>query len=84
MPPQRELGKDSGSVDSVLRAVVFKACGSTDPMRVGREHEKDTRADALIVSMSTTKLSLGMVASLKSPLPFHPVKSLYLASQFEE
>src|SRR5450759_3913975 len=29
------LGKDSGSVDSVLRAVVFKACGSTDPMRVG-------------------------------------------------
>src|SRR5260370_24782535 len=36
VPPQRELGKDSGSVDSVLRAVVFKACGSTDPMRVGR------------------------------------------------
>src|SRR6266567_3977428 len=34
--PQRELGKDSGSVDSVLRAVVFKACGSTDPMQVGR------------------------------------------------
>src|ERR1039457_7264886 len=36
VPPQRELGNDSGSVDSVLRAVVFKACGSTDPMRVGR------------------------------------------------
>src|SRR5664280_3097931 len=35
VPPQRRLGKDSGSVDSVLRAVVFKACGSTDPMRVG-------------------------------------------------
>jgi hypothetical protein len=34
--PQRELGKDSGSVDSVLQAVVFKACGSTDPMPVGR------------------------------------------------
>src|SRR5271169_1561450 len=33
-PPQRELGKDSGSVDSVLRAVVFNACGSADPMRV--------------------------------------------------
>src|SRR5713226_538279 len=29
-------GAFSGSVDSVLRAVVFKACGSTDPMRVGR------------------------------------------------
>src|SRR5271166_169186 len=26
----------SSSVDSVLRAVVFNACGSTDPMRVGR------------------------------------------------
>src|SRR5664280_2485134 len=28
--------KHSGSVDSVLRAAVFKTCGSTDPMRVGR------------------------------------------------
>src|SRR5271157_5016354 len=28
VPLQRQLGKDSGSVDSVLRAVVFKACGS--------------------------------------------------------
>jgi hypothetical protein len=45
-----------------------------------QEHEKDIGADAVIVSMSTTKLSLGMVASLQSPLPFHPVKSLYLAS----
>src|SRR5260370_42124082 len=35
VPPQRELGKDSGSVDSVLRAVVYKACGATDPTRVG-------------------------------------------------
>jgi hypothetical protein len=29
-----------------------------------------------IVSMSPTKLSLGMVASLQSPLPFHLAKSL--------
>src|SRR5271169_3541705 len=36
VPPQRELGKDSGSVDSVLLAVVSTACGSTDPMQVGR------------------------------------------------
>jgi len=45
-----------------------------------QEREKDIRADAVIVSMSLTKLSLGMVASLQSPLPFHPAKSLYLAS----
>jgi len=37
-------------------------------------------ADAVIVSMSPTTLSLGMVASLQSPLPFHLAKSLYLAS----
>jgi hypothetical protein len=80
VPPQRELGKDPGSVDSVLRAVVFKACGSTDPMRVGRSARRIFRADAVIVSMSPTKLSLGMVASRQSPLPFHPAKSLYLAS----
>src|ERR1700674_1338081 len=78
--PQREPGKDSGSVDSVLRAVVFKPCGSTDPDRSWQEREKDIRADAAIVSMSPAKLSLGIVASLQSPLPFHPVKSLYRAS----
>jgi hypothetical protein len=44
-----------------------------------QEREKDVRADAVIVSMSPTK-SLGMVASRQSPLPFHPAKSLYLAS----
>src|SRR5258708_39883824 len=78
--PQRELGKDFGSVDSVLQAVVFKACGSTDPMPAPQEREKDVRADAVIVSMSPTKLSLCMIASRQSPLPFHPAKSLYLAS----
>jgi len=45
-----------------------------------QEREKDTRADEVIVSMSTTKLSLGMVASVQSRLPFHAAKSLYLAS----
>ena len=49
-----------------------------------QEREKDIRADAVIVSMSPTKLSLGMVGSLQSPLPFHPAKSLYLASWLEE
>jgi hypothetical protein len=58
--------------------VVFKACGSTDPD--WQEREKNIRGEAVIVSMSPTKLSLGMVASLQSPLPFHQAKSLYLAS----
>jgi hypothetical protein len=35
-----------------------------------QEHEKDIRAHAVIVSMSPTKLSLGMVASLQGLLPF--------------
>ena len=72
-------GAFSDSVDSVLRA------GSLQDMRLYRsdagwqERGQDIRADAVIVSM-TTKLSLGMVASLQSPLLFHPAKSLYLAS----
>src|ERR1039457_6601606 len=65
VPPQREPGKDSGSADSVLRAVVFKACGSTDPMRVGRSAERYSRrcSDRL---HQPTKLSLGMVASRRA------------------
>jgi hypothetical protein len=39
-----------------------------------QEREKDIRADAVIVSMSPTKLSLGAVASLQSPLPSQPSK----------
>jgi hypothetical protein len=39
-----------------------------------QEREKDIRADAVIVSMSPTKLSLGAVASLQRPLPFQPSK----------
>jgi hypothetical protein len=45
-----------------------------------QEREKDIRTDAVIVSMEPTKLSLGMVASLQSPLLFHLAYSLYLAS----
>jgi len=41
-----------------------------------QEREKDIRADAVIVSMSPTKLSLGMV----EPAAVSPGKSLYLAS----
>ena len=60
--------------------------GGFQAMRVYRsdagwqERGKDIRADAVIVSMSPTKLSLGMVASRQSPLPFHLAKSLYLTS----
>ena len=39
-----------------------------------QESEKDIRADAVIVSMSPTKLSLGMVASLQSPRCLSPCK----------
>ncbi len=45
-------GAFSGSVDSVLRAVVFKARGSTDPMRVGRSAGKDIRPDAVVIPTS--------------------------------
>ena len=37
----RSGGAFPDSVDSVLRAVVFKACGSTDPMGVGRRAGSD-------------------------------------------
>ena len=39
-----------------------------------QESEKDIRADAAIVSMSPTKLSLGMVASLAEPAAVSPYK----------
>ena len=39
-----------------------------------QESEKDIRADAVIVSMSPTKLSLGMVASLAEPAAVSPYK----------
>jgi hypothetical protein len=41
-----------------------------------QEREKDIRADAVIVSMSPTKLSIGMVSSLQSPLPVSPGKNI--------
>src|SRR6266852_2889196 len=72
-------GTFSGSVESVLRAVISRhAVYRSDAG--WQERGKDIRADAVIVSMSPTKLSLGMVASLQSPLPFRLAKSLYLAS----
>ncbi len=39
-----------------------------------REREKDICADAVIVSMSPTKLSLGIVASLVEPAAISPYK----------
>src|SRR4030088_1377245 len=39
-----------------------------------QEREKDIRADAVIVSMSPTKLCLGMVASLVEPAAVSPYK----------
>ena len=39
-----------------------------------QERGKDIRADAVIVSMSPTKLSLGMVASLAEPAAVSPYK----------
>ena len=64
-----------GSVDSVLQAEVFQECGSTDPMRICRGAGRIFLCDRLD---EPTKPSLGMVASLQSPL--HMAKSLYLAS----
>ena len=66
----------SDSVASVLRAWVFKAVRSIDPMRVARAQEGYSRK-CRIVSMST-QLFLGMVVSL--PATVSLVKSLYLAS----
>jgi len=45
VPPQRELGKDSGSVDSVLRAVVFQGIRVYRPDEGWQEREKDIRAE---------------------------------------
>jgi hypothetical protein len=75
-------GTFSGSVDSVLRAVVFKACGL--PIRCGwQERGKDIRRRSDRLD-EPTKLCLGMIASLQSPLLSHLAKSLYLASWLEE
>ena len=76
-------GTFSGSVDSVLRAVVFKACGL--PIRCGlagaREGYSRRRSHRLD---EPTKLSLGMIACLQSLLLSHLAKSLYLPSWLEE
>ncbi len=76
-------GTFSGSVDSVLRAVVFRARGL--PIRCGLagapEGYSHRRSDGLD---EPTKLSVGMIASLQSPLLSHLAKSLYLASWLDE
>jgi hypothetical protein len=70
VPPQREMGKDSGSVDPVLRAVGFQGMRLYRSDAGWQEREKDIRADAVIVSMSPTKLSLGVVASRRARCRF--------------
>lgn len=66
-------GSFSDSVDSVLRAVFFKACGL--PIQCGlagaREGYSRRRSDGLD---EPTKLSLGMIASLQSSLLSHLAK----------
>jgi hypothetical protein len=80
VPPQREWeGAFSGSVDPVLRGWFSRHAGL--PVRCGlagaREGYSRRCSDRL---HEPTKLSLGVVASLQSPLLFHLAKSLYLAS----
>jgi hypothetical protein len=59
-----------------FRAGIFKALGSFDPMRIW-EAAQEARSSAADHRLDEpTWLSLGMVASLQSPLPFHLAKSL--------
>ena len=71
-------GAFSGSVDSVLRAVVFKACGSTDPMRVGRS------AGRIFAQMQLSSRRAHQAIPQYGCIPAEPAavppKSLYLAS----
>jgi len=75
---QREVENRRSSLVLVppLRAGIFKALGVYRPMLVLRLvcAARDCEACALrnIGSMSPARLSLGMVASLQSPLPFRP------------
>src|SRR5467141_2302724 len=67
-------GAFSGSVDSVLRGGGFQGMRLYRSDAGWQEREKDIRADAVIVSMSPTKLSLGMVASPAEPAAVSPGK----------
>src|SRR5712664_4934613 len=70
-PGQRETATAAFSFVSRIppfRAGIFKAWGSFDPMKLG----KSARGIPALYHRldEPTKLSLGMVASLQSPLPF--------------
>ena len=73
---QPELERRRSSLVSIppFRAGIFKALGSFDPM-MGWEAAQEARSGAADHRLDEpTKLSLGMVASLQSPPPFHPAK----------
>jgi hypothetical protein len=61
---------------SALSGGDFQGIGSFDPMSgLGSSAGSSFRLP-IIVSMSPTRLSLGIVASLQSPPPFHLAKPL--------
>jgi hypothetical protein len=78
VPVQREMERERSPLASIppFQGGDFQGIGSTDPMHVWEERggaeppRSEHRLD------EPTKLSLGMGASLQSPLPFHLAKSL--------
>src|ERR1039458_5784219 len=65
---------------SALRAGIFKAWGSTDPMGVFGERRGTRLRAPVIVSMSPPGYPSAMVASLQCLLPFRLARSLYSGS----
>ena len=61
----------SVSEHSALRTGILKASGATDPKWFFEERGSGASALPAVVSDEPTRLSLGTVASLQSPLPFH-------------
>jgi hypothetical protein len=55
---------------SALRAGIFKALGSSDPMRIWEAAEEARSCAAYHRLDEPARLSLSMVASLQRPLPF--------------
>jgi hypothetical protein len=70
--PEMEKRRSPLVSDSALRAGIFKAWGSFDPMEVGRRKNESSRPVHRLDE--PTGLSLGMVASPHCPLPFHPAR----------
>ncbi len=68
--------------DSALRAGIFKARGSTDPMSFFTGGVTGTPPLFCHRVDESIGLSLGMVASPQSPLPFPPTK-IYRLSDLE-